>query len=81
MTEAKRIPDLPDRETRIKWFKENADYFSVTKFKGVGKFETYPMKDYDKAIQAAKMLADLKRGKWLVYAVVGESSEYLQTVG
>ena len=81
MTTEKRIPDFPTREDRQNWFKKNADYYNITQFKGVGKYESHPMKDYAKALQAAKMLADIKRGKWLVYAIVGESSEYLTTVG
>jgi len=81
MTEPKHIPTFSSQQEREKWFIDNADYFTVIQFRGVGKYDRHELKTKDQAMEAAKLLAETKGGKWMVYSIVGESSVYVTTVG
>lgn len=73
------FPDFKSYEERDKFFREHAEYFTVMKKVGRGY-----ARDECKTLAEAKALAQTKQtiggGKFLIYAVIGEQSAFVEGV-
>lgn len=71
--------DFKSHEERDAYFRDNADYFTVVKKAGVGSYERHQYKKLVAARKAAHTKATLG-GNWMIYAVIGEQSAFVEAV-
>jgi hypothetical protein len=77
----KPMPDFASYVERDDWFRDNADYYTVVRKDGVGRYERSEYKKLADAEQAAQALVPVTKGRYLIYAVVGEQSAFVKGVG
>lgn len=78
------MTDLPDFQTyqeRDKYFAEHAEYFTLVKKSGVGHYERTEAKSLAELERLAQTKVTVGGGKYLVYAVIGEQSAFVKTIG
>lgn len=76
----KSMPDFKSHQERDKYFRENAEYFTLIKKEGVGNYA----RDERKSLAEIEALAQTKitvgGGRYMVYAVIGEQSALVKTI-
>ena len=76
----KNLPDFKTYQERDDYFRDHADYFTLIKKEGVGKYRH----DVCKSLAEAEALAKIKQavggGRYLIYAVIGEQSALTKAV-
>lgn len=73
-------PDFKTYEERDKFFKENAEYFSLVKKTGVGHYDRTEYKTLEEAERAAQIKATISGGGWMIYGIIGEQSAFITSV-
>lgn len=76
----KNLPDFATYQDRDKWFAENADYFSVVKKAGVGNYARDEKPTLEEARKLAQTKITIGGGNYMIYAVVGEQSAFVEAV-
>ncbi len=74
------MPDFKSHAERDNWFRDNADYFTVVKKSGVGKYDRNEAKTLAEAVKLAQTKQTIGGGNYLIYAVKGEQSAFVQAV-
>lgn len=74
------MPDFKSHAERDAWFKENAQYYTLVKKTGVGKYSRDEYYSLEEALKAGKTKALIGGGGYMVYAVVGEQSALVTTI-
>lgn len=72
--------DFKSHEDRDRYFRENADYFTVVKKAGVGTYDRNEVKTLAEAEKLANLKAMVGGGNWMIYAVIGEQSAFVKAV-
>lgn len=81
MTQSPKLaPDFKSIEERDKYFRDNADYFSLIKKDGVGHYARDELKSLEEAEALAKTKITIGGGNYLIYAVIGEQSAFVKAV-
>lgn len=74
------MPDFKSIADRDKYFRENADYFTLVKKAGVGHYERSEFKSLAEARKAGQTKATIGGGGWMIYAVIGEQSAFVEAI-
>lgn len=72
-------PDFKTFEERDAWFKQHADYFTVVRKSGTG-YERNEAPTLAEAVKLAKTKITIGGGRYMIYAVIGEQSAFVQNV-
>lgn len=78
---SKPLPDFKSHEERDNYFKQHADYFTLIKKSGVGTYQRDERNSLEEIISLAQTKITVGGGKYLVYAVIGEQSAFVMTIG
>ena len=73
-------PDFKTYEERDKYYRENAEYFTVVKRHGVGQTDRIVYKTLEEAERAAQTKATISGGGWMIYAIIGSQSAFVTSV-
>lgn len=74
------MPDFKSHEERDKYFRDHADYFTAIKKSGVGHYDRNEAKTLDEAIKMAQTKQAIGGGNYMIYAVIGQQSAFVQSV-
>ena len=74
------MPDFKTSDERDKYFRDNAEYFTLVKKSGVGTYERIEFKSLDAARKAGQTKATIGGGGWMIYAVIGEQSAFVEGI-
>jgi hypothetical protein len=74
------LPDFKTYEERDKFFAEHAEYFTVVKKSGVGKYDRSEYKTLVEATHAAQTRQIVGGGGWMIYAVIGNQSAFVKAI-
>lgn len=66
---AKALTEFRSAKERDDHIIENAKYFTIVRFHGVGKYERHERKTREEAEHLAKLLSSENRGNYMIYAV------------
>lgn len=73
------IPDFKSSQERDDYFRDNADYFTAVRKSGLG-YERNEAPTLAAAVNLAKTKITIGGGRYMIYAVIGEQSAFVQTV-
>lgn len=80
MSKHKGLPDFKSWEERDAYFREHADYYTLVRKSGVGQYDRSEHKTLDAAQKAGHTKALVGGGGWMIYAVIGEQSAFVETI-
>lgn len=80
MSEHKPLPDFKSIEERDKYFRDHADYFTLVKKGGVGHYERNEYLTLAEAQKAGHTKATISGGGWIIYAVIGQQSAFVEAI-
>lgn len=72
--------DFESVDARDQWIEDNADYFTVVRHEGLGKYERHEVPTKDAAMSKAAELAAKRDKVYMVYAVAGIGSAFIDLV-
>lgn len=73
-------PDFKTIDERDKYFRENADYFTLIKKEGIGGYTRDERKTLADIEALAKTKITIGGGNYMIYAVIGEQSAFVKAV-
>lgn len=73
-------PDFQTYQERDAYFKDHADYYTLVKKAGVGVYDRTEYKTLAEAQKAGQTKLLIGGGGWMIYAVIGEQSAYVEAV-
>lgn len=76
----KKVPDFKSIEERDKYFRDNADYFTLVAKEGVGHYERTEYPKLAAAQKAGHTKATISGGGWMIYAVIGQQSAFVEAI-
>lgn len=74
------MPDWASALDRDKWFLENAEYFTIVRFKGVGDYERHERGSETEATELAEELVKGNNHRYAIYAVVRNESAFVKAI-
>lgn len=74
------MPDFRTCQERDDYFRENADYFTLVAKAGVGHYARSEYKSLAEARKAGQTKATIGGGGWMIYAVIGEQSAFVEAI-
>jgi hypothetical protein len=79
LNQPKYLPDFATYQERDEYFKKHADYFTVVAKHGMT-YERMQYNTLEDALKAAHTKATIAGGGWMIYAVIGHQSAFVQAV-
>lgn len=74
------MPDFKSHDERDNYFREHAEYFTLIKKAGVGVYDRSEYKTLAEARKAAHTKATIGGGGWMIYAVIGQQSAFVEAI-
>lgn len=74
------MPDFKSIAERDAYFRDHADHFTLVKKAGVGNYDRSEYKSLDEARKAAHTKVTIGSGGWMIYAVIGEQSAFVEAI-
>lgn len=75
------LPEFKTYQERDKYFLDHAEYFTLVKKSGVGNYERSESKSLAELERLAQTKITVGGGRYLIYAVIGEQSAFVKTIG
>jgi hypothetical protein len=72
--------EFQSAEERDKYFLDHAEYFTLVKKTGVGRYDRTEYKSLEEATKAAQTRHVFGSGGWMIYAVIGQQSALVKTI-
>lgn len=76
-----QLPEFKTYQERDNYFREHAEYFTLIKKAGVGHYDRTEAKSLEEAEKLAQTKITIGGGRYLIYAVIGEQSAFVKTMG
>lgn len=76
----KAMPEFKSHAERDAYFRDHAEYFTLVKKAGVGKYERSEYNSLAEAKAAAKTKQLIGGGSYMIYAVIGEQSAFVEAI-
>lgn len=80
MSKQKGLPDFKSWEERDAYFRNHADHYTLVRKSGVGQYDRSEFKSLAEAQKAGHTKALVGGGGWMIYAVIGEQSAFVETI-
>lgn len=76
----KNLPEFKTYQDRDLYFKEHADYFTLVKKDGL-RYQRDERNSLEEIEKLAQTKITIGGGRYLIYAVIGEQSAFVKTMG
>lgn len=78
-TKPRDIPDFKSSQERDDYFRDHAEYFTAVRKSGLG-YERNEAPTLAEAVKLAKTKITIGGGRYMIYAVIGTQSAFVQSV-